>query len=163
MPKIPIDYSKTIIYKLVCKDPAVTDLYVERTTNFVKRKNLHKSVCQNSKSNSHNFYVYQFIRKNGGFNNWDMIKVKRVNCKDKLEASKRERYWFEKLGATLNKNIPSRTMSEYNDKYKKDNCEKTREWNHIKTQCECGGRYTNTHEARHFGTQKHMAYVTSCE
>ncbi|RZK47944.1 MAG: hypothetical protein EOO99_11875 [Pedobacter sp.] len=172
MPKKPIDYSNTIIYKLVCKDPDVTDVYVGSTTNFTKRKNVHKSDCHNSASKKYNVYVYQFIRKNKGFSNWDMVEVKRVNCKDKLEASKHERRWLEKLGATLNKQIPSRTNSEYRqdnleyfkeyyENYRKDNYEKIREWKNTKIQCECGGRYTKCHKARHYETEKHMAYENS--
>ena len=47
MPKNEIDYSNTIIYKIVCKDEKISDLYVGHTTNFVKRKCLHKNSCNN--------------------------------------------------------------------------------------------------------------------
>jgi hypothetical protein len=39
MPRLPIDYSKSIIYKIVCKDLDVKDCYVGSTTNFTNRKN----------------------------------------------------------------------------------------------------------------------------
>ena len=42
MPKKNIDYSKTIIYKIVCKDLAVKDVYVGSTTHFINRKYGHK-------------------------------------------------------------------------------------------------------------------------
>ncbi len=38
MPKKIIDFSKTIIYKIVCNDLNITDVYVGRTTNFINRK-----------------------------------------------------------------------------------------------------------------------------
>ena len=38
MPKNEIDYSNTIIYKITCLDPNITDVYVGHTTNFVQRK-----------------------------------------------------------------------------------------------------------------------------
>ena len=66
MPKEVIDYSNTIIYKIVCNDPNITDCYVGSTTNIVKRRQSHKSVCNNENSKLFNFYVYQFIRENGG-------------------------------------------------------------------------------------------------
>ena len=47
MPKKIIDYSKTIIYKIVCNDLNITDLYIGHTTNFIKRKATHKSNCNN--------------------------------------------------------------------------------------------------------------------
>jgi hypothetical protein len=34
MPKQPMDYSKTIVYKICCKDVDVKDVYVGHTTDF---------------------------------------------------------------------------------------------------------------------------------
>ena len=113
MPRLNIDYSKTIIYKIACKDVSVKDIYVGSTTDFIKRKAQHKSLCNNPNSSKHNFYVYQIIRANGGWDNWSMVEEERFNCVDKLSQSKRERYWLEKLNATLNKQVPSRTDKEY--------------------------------------------------
>ena len=45
MPRTAVDYSKTIIYKIVCNDLNVKDIYVGSTTDFTKRKNKHKSCC----------------------------------------------------------------------------------------------------------------------
>jgi hypothetical protein len=118
MPRKPIDYSKTIIYKLVCNDVEVTELYVGSTTNFRNRKNGHKSKCHNSNSSEHYFKVYQFIRNNGGFKNWSMIVIEKYPCDDKLEGKQRKRYFIEKLHATLNKQIPSRTKTQYCLDYK---------------------------------------------
>jgi hypothetical protein len=38
MPKTTIDYSKTVIYKIVCNDLDVKDIYIGSTTEFTKRK-----------------------------------------------------------------------------------------------------------------------------
>ena len=109
-----------IIYKIVCKDINITDCYVGSSSNFRKRKNLHKSNCNNVNSKKHNLNIYKFIRLNGGWNNWNIIEIEKYNCNDKNEAYKRERYWLETLKATLNMQIPSRTKQErtkeYNDK-----------------------------------------------
>ena len=46
MPRTPIDYSKTLIYKLVHKEDYDNEnIYIGSTTDFVKRKNSHKSCC----------------------------------------------------------------------------------------------------------------------
>ena len=29
-----VDYSKSVIYKLCCKDPTITDIYIGSTTNM---------------------------------------------------------------------------------------------------------------------------------
>jgi hypothetical protein len=113
MPKIAMDYSRTIIYKIVCNDVNIKDLYVGHTTNFVKRKNGHKSDCNNVNSKQYNIYVYQFIRNNGGWDNFNMVIIEKYPCNDRLEASRYERYWIETLNATLNKRIPSRIKKEH--------------------------------------------------
>jgi hypothetical protein len=102
MPKTEIDYSNTIIYKITCKDPNITDVYVGHTTNFVQRKHTHKQSCINSKSPNHNCKLYQVIRNNGGWGNWCMEIVNFYNCKDHYEARKKEHEYFDILHATLN-------------------------------------------------------------
>ena len=37
-----VNYENSVIYKLCCTDPTVTEVYVGSTTNFRKRKNQHK-------------------------------------------------------------------------------------------------------------------------
>ena len=113
MPQNQIDYSKTIMYKIVCKDLSITDLYIGHTTNLKKRKNQHKSNCNNINYKTYNLNIYKFIRENGNWDNWDMIKIEDYPCLIKLDALKRERELIESLNATLNSNIPSMTFKEY--------------------------------------------------
>ena len=107
-----MDYSKNTNYKICCKDLTVKDEYVGSTTNMVKRRSQHKSVCGNDKDPSYNLYVYQFIRAHGGFQNWDMIEVEAYPCANSEQARSRERFWYEQLGATLNTNRPIETKEE---------------------------------------------------
>ena len=62
--------------------------------------------------------VYQYIRENGGWENFDMIEIEKYPCNDANEARKRERYWFEELNAKLNQIYPSGTKQEYKDSIK---------------------------------------------
>ena len=112
MPSKPIDYSNTYFYKIVCKDTNIPDCYVGHTTDFTKRKSQHKSRCYDENDRHFNIYLYQFIRENGGWENWDMINIKTRNCKDSLEAKGIERDFTEKLKATLNIRRPIRTNEE---------------------------------------------------
>ena len=65
MPRLPIDFSRTIIYKIVCKDLTIKDCYVGATTEFNKRKCGHKCKCVNENCKEYNYKVYQFIREHG--------------------------------------------------------------------------------------------------
>lgn len=115
MPRKPINYAKTLIYKLVCNDVDVIDLYVGSTSSFVDRKSTHKNNCNNPKNKRHNLKVYKMIRENGGWENWSMVMIEPYPCKNKLEASKKEREWLEELQASLNSQVPSRTPKEWRE------------------------------------------------
>ena len=128
MPRKVSDYSRSTIYKLCCNDSAVSDVYVGSTTNFSKRKHSHKYSCNTTSSKKHNLYVYQFIRANGGWDAWDMVQIEAYNATTKRDLEARERHWLEKLGATLNKKVPTRTKKEYRDDKKEAIKETNKKW-----------------------------------
>lgn len=118
MPKVPINYSKTQFYKIVCKDTSITDCYVGHTTNFVKRRCQHKYCCLTQTDPHYCLKLYDVIRKNGGWQNWEMVLIHTEQCQNSLEASTRERYYKEQLNANLNIHIPSRSEKEYRENHK---------------------------------------------
>jgi len=117
MPKSQIEFSHTIIYKICCKDTNVNDIYVGNTTNFTQRKNQHKTLANDESCKRK---VYEYIRANGGWNNWSMIQIEDYECTNKREAEMRERYWMETLHASLNCNNPYTIYTENPSKYKQD-------------------------------------------
>jgi hypothetical protein len=111
-----LNYNKSSIYKLCCRDLNITEIYVGSTTNFNRRRNQHKSACKclyKSSSKYSTYKLYQFIRDNGGWDNWTMVLLEKYNCDNKIELHTRERYWIEELKADLNCIIPTRTQKEY--------------------------------------------------
>ena len=110
MPKVDIDYSNTIIYKIHCKDSNVTEIYVGHTTNFTKRKYAHKTKCNMVKNK---IKIYSIIRQNGGWDNWDMVEIAKYNCKDKTEARIKEQHHYEELKANLNSCPPFVDKNSY--------------------------------------------------
>ena len=99
MPKSSVDYSNTIIYKIYCKDETITDIYVGHTTNFTKRKCLHKTACNDL---NNKLKIYNTIREYGGWDNWNMIKIAKYNCNDHTEARIKEQEHYKELKASLN-------------------------------------------------------------
>ena len=81
MPKNKINYSNTVIYKILCKETIINDLYVGHTTNFSQRKSYHKSACENPNSSTYNTKLYKTIRENGGWYNWEMVEIDIFNLK----------------------------------------------------------------------------------
>lgn len=105
MPKNTIDYSKTIIYKIVCKDSNVKDIYIGSTTDFTRRKSTHKSDYKNSDRR-----IYRIMKEKGGWENWTMIEIEKFPCNDSNEAKRREHYYIENLKPTMNLN---NTIGDY--------------------------------------------------
>ena len=189
MPQNKIDYSKNLIYKIVCKDISVKDIYVGRTTDFKTRKGQHHSKCNNPNAKMYNAKVYVTIRENGGWDNWDMIELEKYPCKDSNEAKARERYWYETLTAKLNTNYPDRNKQEYTESnkekfselkrqyylshyestresrnlysknYTKLNKQKISEKGKIKVLCECGANVRIYGLSRHMKTLKHCEFI----
>ena len=85
MPLTPINYENGFIYKIVCNDINVTEWYVGSTTNLIKRRQQHKKICNNPATKNNNWYVYKFIRENGGWESWSIVLVENFGCKEKLE------------------------------------------------------------------------------
>ena len=108
MPLKEIDFFKTIIYKIVCKDLNIKDVYVGSTTNFIQRKSSHRTCSKKSQVK-----IYVTIRNNGGWDNWEMIEIEKYPCLDSNEATKRERYYYELLNATLNSHNPNKPSKEW--------------------------------------------------
>jgi hypothetical protein len=114
-----IDYSKTQMYKLVPKDLNSDLIYVGHTTNFTKRKSSHKSDCNNINSCRYNFKVYDMIRKNSGWDNWEMILIENFPCADSNEARKRERELMEEFHSNLNTINSLRTKNDIKKTHQK--------------------------------------------
>ena len=121
MPKIEIDYSNTIFYKIYCRDPSINDLYIGHTTNFVQRKHAHKQSCLNTKSSNYNCKLYDVIRRNKGWDNWKIEIIAFHECNDLMSAKKYEQKYFEEYKATLNSIEP---LPKPKPKISKDDVEK---------------------------------------
>ena len=182
MPRKAIDYAKTIIYKLVCNDLDVKEIYVGQTTSFKDRKSCHASRCYNESGAKYNLRVYQFIRANGGWTNWSMVEIEKYPCKDTNEAHARERYFAEALHATLNSNVPGRGQKESQAAYRKVNKTEISKYQSeyredhkveiskaaAKRQsepvvCACGVTHTRGNKAKHLRTANHARLLAQLQ
>jgi len=156
--------TEIIIYKIYCKDKDIKEAYVGSTKNFKQRKIIHKTACnEGNKSVNNSCNVYKFIRKNGGWDNWDMVKLESKVCKDIIERRAIERKYIEELEAPLNKRIPGRSKEEIKE-YKKEYM-KTYKWDtpHSKTYyrqkyyCEeCEKELSKRNKHRHNKSARHI-------
>jgi hypothetical protein len=162
MPKDPIDYSKTIIYKIVSGD----SVYVGSTTDFKSRKCSHKSACNNEKDKYHNQKVYQLIRANGGWKNCEIIPIELFPCNSSIEARIREEHWRKELQAEMNSQKAYRSEEDLKQdlkqnykKYCKEHKEEISEKKKQLFTCECGSICRIDDKNQHFKTKKHQTFM----
>jgi len=129
MPRKPIDYSRTVIYKIEHNENKEL-VYVGSTTDFTKRKCNHKYNCNNVNSNEYNLKVYQMIRENGGFDKFQMLEIKKFPCLDGNECRAEEERCRIEIKANLNsrKAVFIGTKEEYFKQYNLENAEKRKKY-----------------------------------
>lgn len=106
------DYSKTIIYEIICNDETITDCYVGSTTDYSHRCGEHKNNCNDITCKDANYKVYNFIRSNGGWDNWTILEIEKYPCLNNDQARERERYYYDMRNSTLNSQRPFITDEE---------------------------------------------------
>ena len=116
------------IYAIVCKDIKIEEVYVGSTNNLERRIYEHKSAC----NNNNNFKVYQFIRDNGGFDNFKFIVLEHYKGEEE-DLRQLERLWYETfpkelLLNTIYPKITKQEYKEYQQEYYKENKEKLNEY-----------------------------------
>ena len=146
------DYKKGCIYKIKHKeDYDDENIYIGSTCNIIRRRSLHKNSCYNEKRPHYNLNVYKYMRDNGGWDNFILIKIHDFPCDFKNELTLEERRNIDLFKPKLNMRIPNQTHGEWYDKnkeriadYKKTydiiNKEKNKEYRDkkIKEKCVCG-------------------------
>lgn len=161
-------YETACIYKLCCNDDNINSIYIGSTRNFNLRRSQHKYDCKKN-----DIHVYKFIRENGGWSNWTMIKIEDYAAKDKIDLYKREKYYINLLNAKLNLNCPYMSEKEikerdriYNKKYRQDHKIETSIYNKMyreqnkekfreKATCECGKIVCKYSLSSHRKTKRH--------
>jgi len=122
-------YANGKIYKLCCKDPTITEIYIGSTLDQYTRKYAHKTACNNpnSKNKMYNYYLYQFIRENGGFENWNLVILEEYPSENKNDLLWKEREWIERLQPSLNCMKRPVVTTDERDKNQKEYKEANRE------------------------------------
>jgi len=137
-------YENACIYKIKHnEDYDDENIYIGSTCDIIKRRYQHKTHCNNENDKSHNVQLYQYIRDNGGWDAFVLIKIHDYKCNSKSELEVEERRTIDLLKPKLNKIIPTRSrkewcednkevLAEYQKEYRKANkevlAEKRREY-----------------------------------
>ena len=139
---------KYTIYKIICKNSEIKHAYVGQTTCFKKRKYAHSYSCNNPESAKGCLQVYEIIRRNGGWSNWEIIPIEEYTCKTRENVRERELYWVNELKADMNSIIPYSPCA-YSNPIERN----------MNYKCECGGKYTFQNKRKHENTKKHIIFT----
>jgi hypothetical protein len=154
------------VYKLVCKDVNAPEVYVGSSTSLRNRRAGHKSDCNNENKKGYNLPVYKYIRENGGWQNWELLTIERIEYEFGFELKDRERHHMEALHATLNSCVPGRTVAEWHNDHKNEIKQYQQQYYQDRKQilskkhdCPCGGKYVHEKQDRHMKTERHRNYI----
>jgi len=104
-------------YIITCKDENIPDCYVGSTIDFERRKKEHLRWFNDINTyNRYNFYVYQFIRENGGWDNWEFGILGIHSFDNKKNALNREQYYIESYDAKLNSRNAKKNENYYKNR-----------------------------------------------
>ena len=120
------DFSNCYIYHIIDKEGIV--YYVGSTSNLNSRKSSHKYRCNTEKDKHYNLDIYKYIRDHGGFNNFEIIPIRKLeNISNKTELLIEERIEIEKYTGLKNMRGSYLTKEEHREKIRqwtRDNYEK---------------------------------------
>ena len=103
-----------------------------------------------------------------------MVQVAEANAKGKRALHATERRYVEQLGATLNRQVPTKTRKQYYDDNRdkivahvkqnyQDHKAERRAYLDAVIECECGLTSTRSHMSRHKRTQRHNDRMAALE
>jgi len=166
-------------------DDEWNDIYIGSTEKFEVRIKQHDYDCNTETSKRSKYKVYDYIRVNGGMDNFEFIileecekdKLKRLeqsymdvykptlNCINAcgFDSKKYNKKYYKKNKEYLLKESKKRYVinKEKNSEYCKEYYEKHKKKLNKNYECECGGKFTYKHKASHLKTKKHQAFISS--
>ena len=96
MPKTPINYNNTLIFKICPKDLNDKDIFIISSTNLPKLKCLLKKTLSNLPEQPTSDDLKKFIISKGGLQNIEFIKIESFPCSNKYESDARVHFHKQK-------------------------------------------------------------------
>ena len=140
--------------------------YIGSTEDMKDRERTHKETCYNENSLGYNYKVYQFVRENGGWDNFDMVEI----CKCDIDMLREmEQYHMDFIKPSLNckralgfdyerrKIYKKKNDREYLENNRDKINEKHKQYRREKIICDCGMEVTRyaRNWARQTGKHNH--------
>jgi hypothetical protein len=111
------NYQATKIYKIVCLNDDIKDIYVGSTSLELKVRYCHHVCCLTTNPDKK---LSKFITENGGIENWKIELIEDYPCNTQEERLWRERHWYDLLKPSLNYYKPIRSKEETKEQMKEN-------------------------------------------
>ena len=149
----------TTFYKLRHQSNNNLECYVGSTNDFMARKRGHRSVCHNPIRPEYNYKLYQYIRANGGYDQWIYELLDQVEEMTKREKLLKEKDLIQEHGATLNMQKAGAVVEAGRQQYKREHA---RQLNNTDNECDrCGRMYRGKNAKRQHQRSKICADLTN--
>jgi hypothetical protein len=155
-----------IIYEIRPLNKELLYSYVGSTKNFIKRKSNHKTDCNNLNSSNHNVKIYNYIRENGGWTEFEMVALEEFECDTKIQARIQEQVWIDKMKNKLNMvkaycSAEERIerKKELRKNYSADKKEIIKQIRKERILCPCGTEYNKSNKYQHILYKYHLAFM----
>ena len=168
-----------IIYKIICKDENIKEMYIGSTFNLNQRINEHKRHYKYDRSK--NIKLYKFIKD---FENFKFEILETFECETKRQKEQKEQEYINKFLPSLNTQkayITEEYKKERNKNNSKNHYAENKEKELLRRkeyqerpeikqkikdrrsqviQCQCGTNYTYGHKSRHLKSKKHINFIS---
>jgi hypothetical protein len=151
------NYNESRIYKIYCTLSTINEFYIGSSARYEERCILHKSDCNNINSPRYSYKLYNYIRNNGGWENFTVEVLEKFPCKNRTELNIREEWWKQQKCPTLNNNRAYRTDNEIKEdrkqfnnnrpqgKFNCTNCDKT--YTYVNKQTHLKSKYCKNYKS----------------
>lgn len=95
-----------VVYQIFCLKNSINKSYVGCSSMYNRRKIDHKRRSRIPTYKDYNYKLYKYIRRTGGFDNWDFIILEKFQTTSNIEKRKTELKWIKKLKPELNQVLP---------------------------------------------------------
>jgi len=155
--EIDTRYEKCQMYLLRHKDDIHNEnVYVGHTINKQARLSKHETRCCEKSYYATDLKLYKYIREHGGWFNWEMVILEDYPCKNKIEATVRENWYFNEYNTTLNSHEPGSMIilgeKQYHQQYRDNHKDKTLKYN--KMYNEQNRELINTNSSKYYHLNK---------
>jgi len=175
-----VNYQNSKIYKII--DNTNNNIYIGSTTlqlnqRLGEHKRRYTYYLSNNENKKYNCSCYEILKNN----NYKIVLIEELNCKDKNELRYKERYYINSLDCINKIKNPIRSIEEkkeYEKKWVKNNPEKLKEiqktyYEKVKNKlcekrkekiiCECGCEVTKVNISIHRKSNRHKLLMEQLE